>query len=267
MNIVKTHNTDSVILEVKGLSKAFKGLLAVDQYHLKLREGEVLAIIGPNGAGKTTVFNLLTGHLRPTQGSIHFLEQNITRQPPEKIAHLGVARTFQNIRLFSSMSVLENVITAQQIHERVNPFSTLLNSGVFRVQERSLARRSLEHLALFDLEGLADAPATSLSYGDQRRLEIARAVSLQPKLLLLDEPTAGMSLHESMNVLKLIRSIHDEHDLTIIIVEHNMPVVMQLCDRLQVLSNGQIIAEGTPDEIRSNPLVVEAYLGKAEENA
>jgi len=260
-------NPNSVILEAEGLSKAFKGLLAVDQYGLKLNKGEILAVIGPNGAGKTTLFNLLTGHLRPTRGTVRFLGLDITRQTPEIIAHLGMARTFQNIRLFSSMSVLENVVTAQQIHEQANPIATVLNSNSFRKQEHDLVLRSMEHLALFNLEDLANVPATSLSYGDQRRLEIARALSLQPKLLLMDEPTAGMSLHESMNVLKLIRSIREKHNLTIIIVEHNMPVAMQLCDRMQVLSNGQIIAEGTPEKIRNNPLVIEAYLGKAEENA
>jgi branched-chain amino acid transport system ATP-binding protein len=256
--------SDGFLLEVEQVSKAFKGLLAVDGYSLKLHPGEILGIIGPNGAGKTTVFNLLTGYLRPTTGTIRFLGHDITHRPPEKIAALGVGRTFQNIRLFSSMTVLENVKAAQQLHDSDNLVSTLLTWPSFRARENRLAQESLEQLALFELADRADQPATSLPYGDQRRLEIVRALALRPRLLLLDEPTAGMSPHESMEVLQLIKQIRERYDLTIIIVEHNMPVIMQLSDRIQALNYGQIIAEGRPEEIRGNPEVIEAYLGKSD---
>ena len=258
---VQSAEKDTYILEVENLSKTFKGLMAVSNYHLKLRQGEILAIIGPNGAGKTTVFNLLTGYIRPTHGTIRLLGNDITNMPPDKISMLGIGRTFQNIRLFPTMSVLDNVKAAQQAHDPDNLFTTLLTLPSFVARECRLTRRSLEQLAMFDLDSQAEAYAISLSYGDQRRLEIVRALALQPKLLLLDEPTAGMNPMESMKVLRLIQRIRDLYDLTIIIVEHNMPVVMQLCERLQVLSYGQILAEGSPEEIRENPKVIEAYLG------
>jgi branched-chain amino acid transport system ATP-binding protein len=255
---------DGCLLRVNRLTKSFHGLLAVHNYSLQLRPGEILGIIGPNGAGKTTVFNLVTGYLRPTNGAIQFRDHDITHLPPNKIARLGIGRTFQNIRLFHSMTVLENVKTAQQLHAPDNLFSTLLSWPSFVARERQLTQRALEQLALFDLDSQANVPAVSLPYGDQRRLEIVRALALQPRLLLLDEPTAGMNPQESMEVLHLIRRIRDQSDLTIIIVEHNMPVVMQLCERIQVLNYGEIIAEGPPDQIRANPQVIEAYLGKAE---
>ena len=266
MNTSSKETGKSHILEAEDLSKSFKGLIAVNGYHLKLRHGEILAIIGPNGAGKTTVFNLLTGHIRPTRGTIRFLDHDITQMPTDKIAALGIGRTFQNVRLFQSMTVLDNVKAAQQIHDPDNLLTTMLTWPSFLARERRLGEQSLEQLALFNLDGQADRPALTLPYGDQRRLEIVRALALRPKLLLLDEPTAGMNPLESMSVLQLIRRIRDLYNLTIIIVEHNMPVVMQLCERLQVLSYGQIIAEGTPDQIRANPMVIEAYLGKAETN-
>jgi branched-chain amino acid transport system ATP-binding protein len=252
------------LLEVNELTKAFKGLLAVDGYSLRLSRGEILGIMGPNGAGKTTVFNLLTGYLRPTSGTIHFSGEDITHRPPEKIATRGIGRTFQNIRLFPSMTVLDNVKAAQQLHDSDNLATTLLTWPTFRAREARLTQESLEQLALFELADRADQPATSLPYGDQRRLEIVRALALRPKLLLLDEPTAGMNPHESMEVLQLIREIRERYDLTIIIVEHNMPVIMQLSDRIQALNYGHTIAEGSPEEIRGNPDVIEAYLGRAE---
>jgi branched-chain amino acid transport system ATP-binding protein len=259
-----TDSGNDYLLEVENVTKAFKGLLAVDGYSLRLRPGEILGIIGPNGAGKTTVFNLLTGYLRPSQGKIHFLGQDVTHNPPNRIAALGIGRTFQNIRLFPSMTVLENVKSAQQLHDKDNLITTLLTWPSFRAREDRLTRESLEQLALFELADRANEPATSLPYGDQRRLEIVRALALRPKLLLLDEPTAGMNPHESMEVLQLIKQIRERYDLTIIIVEHNMPVIMQLSHRIQALNYGQIIAEGKPEEIRSNPQVIEAYLGAAE---
>ncbi len=255
------------LLEVEGLSKTFKGLQAVDGYRLRLHPGEILGIIGPNGAGKSTVFNLLTGHISPTRGTIRFQGRDITGFPPDRIAQLGIGRTFQNIRLFSSMTVMENVACARQLHDRSRMLPTLLTWPTFQRGEERLVRESLDELRLFGLEDRAEAMATSLPYGDQRRLEIVRALALKPRLLLLDEPTAGMNSTESSFVLDLIRRIRDRYQLTIILVEHNMPLVMRLCERIQVLNYGQIIAEGTPEKVRGDPRVIESYLGQVEENA
>jgi len=255
------------LLEVEGLSKTFKGLQAVDGYRLRLHPGEILGIIGPNGAGKSTVFNLLTGHIRPTRGTIRFQGHDITGFPPDRIAQLGIGRTFQNIRLFSSMTVMENVACARQLHDRSGMLPTLLTWPTFQRGEERLVRESLDELRLFGLEDRAGAMAASLPYGDQRRLEIVRALALKPRLLLLDEPTAGMNSTESSFVLDLIRHIRDQYQLTIILVEHNMPLVMRLCERIQVLNYGQIIAEGTPEKVRRDPRVIESYLGQVEENA
>ncbi len=258
---------DGYLLQVDNLTKTFRGLTAVGSYRLHLVAGEILGIIGPNGAGKTTVFNLLTGYLKPTHGKIRFAGRDITHLSPDRIAALGIARTFQNIRLFPTMSVLANVKSAQQLHDPVSFLSTLLTLPSFGARERRLEQASLEQLALFDLDHRAGAPATSLPYGDQRRLEIVRALALRPRLLLLDEPTAGMNPHESAEILRLIREIHKQYSLTIIIVEHNMPVIMELSHRIQALNYGEIIAEGTPEEIRASPQVIEAYLGKSNAQA
>jgi branched-chain amino acid transport system ATP-binding protein len=255
------------LLEIDGLSKTFKGLQAVDGYRLRLFAGEILGIIGPNGAGKSTVFNLLTGHIRPTSGAIRFRGQNITGLPADRIARLGIGRTFQNIRLFPSMTVLENVVSARQLHDRSRFPATLLSWPSFHRTEWRLVQKAREDLRLFGLEERAAAPATSIPYGDQRRLEIVRALALDPALLLLDEPTAGMNSQESMLLLELICRIRDRYRLTIVLVEHNMPVVMRLCERIQVLNYGQIIAEGTPEQVRSDPGVVESYLGQIAEDA
>jgi branched-chain amino acid transport system ATP-binding protein len=258
---------EGALLQIDDLSKAFKGLHAVQGYRLCLRAGEILGIIGPNGAGKSTVFNLLTGHIAPTRGAVFFKGRDITHLPPDRIAGLGIARTFQNVRLFPSMTVRENVVSARQLRDRSGLLSTLFSLPSFRRTEQRLVEHSLEQLGMFGLADREGAPATTLPYGDQRRLEIVRALAMDPTLLLLDEPTAGMNPQESMFVLDLIRKIRDRYKLTIIVVEHNMPLVMRLCERIQVLNYGQIIAEGTPEAVRADPKVVESYLGQDTEDA
>ncbi len=254
------------LLSVNGLTKFFKGLRAVNNVNIHLKKGEILGIIGPNGAGKTTIFNLLTGNIPPTSGTIVFRGKNITKKSPDSIAKMGVGRTFQNIRLFQTLSVLENVQIGLQSTVR-EPFPTMMvTAPSFLRKERDLEYKALELLAIFNLDQYADRLAVGLSYGDQRRLEIVRAIALNPVLLLLDEPVAGMNPYERMEVLQLTRKIRDQFNLTIIVVEHNMPLVMGLCERIQVLNYGETIAEGTPDQIRNDPLVIEAYLGKVEAN-
>ncbi len=265
--MARAGETQDTVLEVEGLTKTFAGLRAVDGYGLRLREGEILGIIGPNGAGKSTVFNLLTGHLSPTSGTIRFRGTDITRLAPERIARLGIGRTFQNIRLFPTMTVLGNVACARQLRRPRNFAATLTSWPSFLRDEERLEAESMEELRVLGLEDRAGAPASSLPYGDQRRLEIARALALEPSLLLLDEPTAGMNSAESARILEFIRTVRDRHSLTIIVVEHNMPLVMQLCSRIQVLNYGQVIAEGAPEEVRRDPRVIESYLGQVQADA
>lgn len=250
MNNSTQLESSGCLLRVEGLTKTFKGLRAVNQYHVDLRPGEILGIIGPNGAGKSTIFNLITGYIQPTRGKICFKDQDISNRSSDAIAKLGIGRTFQNIRLFSSMTLLDNVCTAQQLHEKHSFLTTLFSLPSFLQREQLLIAKSLELLELFDLADRAHQSSIALPYGDQRKLEIVRALALRPSLLLLDEPVAGMSLQESLDVLQLIRRIRDQYALTIVVVEHNMPVVMQLCERIQVLNYGEVIAEGTPEEVR-----------------
>jgi branched-chain amino acid transport system ATP-binding protein len=255
------------LLEIEALTKDFRGLRAVDDHALRVAPGETLGVIGPNGAGKTTLFNLITGLIRPTKGRILFLGRSIVGKRPDTIARMGIARTFQNIRLFASMSVIDNVRVARQMHDARDPFSVLASAPWFLRRERVLTDEALELLAVFGLEGFRDMPAGSLPYGNQRRLEIARALATRPRLLLLDEPTVGMNPKESQDLLELIRRIRESYDLSIMLVAHDLRLVMGLCHRIQVLGNGRLIAEGTPAEIRSHPKVIEAYLGRSQTRA
>jgi len=249
------------ILRIQGLTKDFRGIHALSRVDLNLKCYEILGVIGPNGAGKTTLLNLITGLTQPTQGRILFLEREITRAAPEVVARLGIGRTFQNIRLFGAMSVLNNVVVAQQMHTRSNPVAVLLSLPGFLQQEKQLQEKAMALLASFGLDRFRDLPAASLPYGSQRRLEIARALALEPRLLLLDEPTVGMNPSESQELLELILQLHKQYQLSIILVAHDMRLVMGLCQRIQVLNQGETIAVGNPDEVRSMPIVIEAYLG------
>ena len=249
------------MLEAHGLSKTFSGVQALGDYALRLAPLTIHGVIGPNGAGKTTLFNLLSGFLRPSAGTIRLEGRNITGQPAYRVARLGVARTFQNIRLFGQLSAIENVKTALQSQSRGSLLGTLLSAPAFLRRERALEQGALELLERVGLAARRDQVARSLAYGDQRRLEIARAVALNPKILMLDEPNAGMNPAETADLLTLIRGLRDDLKITIILVAHDIPLVMNLCDRIQVLNYGRLIAEGDPAAVRSNPEVIAAYLG------
>lgn len=250
------------LLETKGVTKRFGGLVAVHSMDFVEDEGKIYSIIGPNGAGKTTFFNTLTGIYKPEEGSIHFDGHSLVGRRPDQISSLAIARTFQNIRLFGTMTVVENILIGMNNRLRQNPFGTLLHTRAFREEEEKAFQRVCELMDFVGLKGVGDELSSSLPYGGQRRIEIARALASQPKLLLLDEPTAGMNPHETDEAIALFRRVRDELGITILLIEHDMRVVMGISERITVMDYGEKIAEGTPEEIRSNPRVIEAYLGR-----
>lgn len=253
------------LLEVSNLTKNFGGLAAVSNVNIELADNELVGLIGPNGAGKTTLFNLLTGVYEPSEGTVKLRvdgkEEVLNGKKPYTIAALGLSRTFQNIRLFKDLTVMDNVLIAMNGKHQVGLLTSMLRLPKFYAKEEEMRKKVIELLAIFDLEDKIDTLAKNLPYGEQRRLEIVRALATEPKVLFLDEPAAGMNPQETAELTKLIRKIQQEFGITILLIEHDMSLVMDVCERLYVLEYGRLIAKGTPEEVKNNPKVIQAYLG------
>ena len=256
----------SPVLETRHLGIEFGGLKAVDDFNLTVGQSEITGLIGPNGAGKTTVFNLLTKVYKPTHGTILLNQKDINDYDTIKANHAGIARTFQNIRLFNNLTVAENVLVGLHDEMTYNLAQSLFRTPAFLRSEKIARQRALELLSIFDMQEIADVQAGNLPYGAQRRLEIVRALATNPCLLLLDEPAAGMNPSETAELMENIRKIRDTFHIAIMLIEHDMNLVMGICEGIAVLNYGKIIAKGTPEEIKNNPTVIEAYLGKQGEN-
>jgi branched-chain amino acid transport system ATP-binding protein len=262
-----TGATAPPILDIQGLTKFFGGLRAVNEFSLTLQSGDLAGLIGPNGAGKTTVFNMISGLYVPTRGDIRFRGASTAGVEPHEVTRRGIGRTFQNIRLFPNLTVLDNVRVAYHPHAGYGMFDGILRTALFTRKEQEMTERAQDFLAIFKLEKIQNELASNLPYGEQRRVEIARALASEPRLLLLDEPAAGMNPAEIVTLMELIHFIRDRFDLTILLIEHQMRVVMGICEHITVMDFGEVIARGTPQEIQTNAKVIEAYLGKGAAHA